>query len=413
MNKNKNAKKRLSLIIAVIVIAAGAGAYWQFNTTKTTTTETKGDQAQTSGQTNRGTSSSRRPPLPPVQIATSIEEDVPQFLSALGTVRATNSVTVTSRVEGQLMALHFTEGQHVKQGDLLAEIDSRPFEVQLAQAKGQLAKDQATLANARLDLARYQKLAKTNLVSQQELDNQIALVKQSEASLRIDEATISNAQLQLTYSKITAPISGRVGLKQVDVGNYISGGSSTPIVVINQMDPVDVLFTLPEQELNRVIQARKTNADLPVTAFDRNNQFELAQGKLFSVDNQIDATTGTIKLKARFPQQENTLFPNQFVNIRLYVKTLEKAVVIPNAALQMGNEGHFVWAVDDENKVSKLRVEVALQNADKVVIASGLSANQRVVTDGVDRLTQGAKVDIVTPTVPKSKETNRVIAEKA
>ncbi|QGW03572.1 MdtA/MuxA family multidrug efflux RND transporter periplasmic adaptor subunit [Proteus terrae subsp. cibarius] len=411
MNKNKNVKKRISLIIALVVVIAGGYAYWQFNAAKTASPENKAAQA-TSSQ-NRGTSGSRRPPLPPVQVATSTQEDVPQFLSALGTVKATNSVTVTSRVEGQLMALHFTEGQHVQKGDLLAEIDSRPFEVQLAQAKGQLAKDQATLANARLDLARYQKLAKTNLVSQQELDNQQALVKQSEASIRIDEASISNAQLQLTYSKITAPISGQVGLKQVDVGNYISGGSSTPIVVINQMDPVDVLFTLPEQDLAKVIQARKNNADLPVTALDRNNQFELAKGKLFSVDNQIDATTGTIKLKARFPQQETTLFPNQFVNVRLYVTTLEKAVVIPNAALQMGNEGHFVWVVDSENKVSKLRVEVALQNAEKVVIASGLSAEQRVVTDGVDRLTQGAKVDIVTPTAPKAKENNRVVAEKA
>lgn len=411
MNKNKNAKKRVSLIIALIVVIAGGYAYWQFNAAKTASPENKGTQA-TNAQ-NRGTSGSRRPPLPPVQVATSTQEDVPQFLSALGTVKATNSVTVTSRVEGQLMALHFTEGQQVQKGDLLAEIDSRPFQVQLAQVKGQLAKDQATLANARLDLARYQKLAKTNLVSQQELDNQQALVKQSEASIRIDEASISNAQLQLTYSKITAPISGQVGLKQVDVGNYISGGSSTPIVVINQMDPVDVLFTLPEQDLAQVIQARKNNADLPVTALDRNNQFELAKGKLFSVDNQIDATTGTIKLKARFPQQETTLFPNQFVNVRLYVTTLEKAVVIPNAALQMGNEGHFVWVVDSENKVSKLRVEVALQNAEKVVIASGLSAEQRVVTDGVDRLTQGAKVDIVTPTAPKTKENNRVVAEKA
>lgn len=411
MNKNKNAKKRVSLLIALIVVIAGGYAYWQFNAANTASPENKGTQA-TSSQ-NRGTAGSRRPPLPPVQVATSTQEDVPQFLSALGTVKATNSVTVTSRVEGQLMALHFTEGQHVQKGDLLAEIDSRPFEVQLAQAKGQLAKDQATLANARLDLVRYQKLAKTHLVSQQELDNQQALVKQSEASIRIDEATISNAQLQLTYSKITAPISGQVGLKQVDVGNYISGGSSTPIVVINQMDPVDVLFTLPEQDLANVIQARKNNADLPVTALDRNNQFELAKGTLFSVDNQIDSTTGTIKLKARFPQQETTLFPNQFVNVRLYVTTLEKAVVIPNAALQMGNEGHFVWVVDSEDKVSKLRVEVALQNAEKVVIASGLSADQRVVTDGVDRLTQGAKVDIVTPTAPKTKENNRVVAEKA
>lgn len=412
MNKNKNPKKRLS-IIALIVIAAGVIAYWQFSHSKTSPNNVaKGAQNSAQNRTSSG-SAARRFPLAPVQVATSKEEDVPQFLTALGTVHAINSVTITSRVEGQLMAIHFVEGQQVKQGDLLAEIDPRPFEVKLAQAKGQLAKDQATLANARLDLTRYQKLAKTNLVSQQELDNQVALVKQAQASIQIDEASIRDAQLQLTYSKITAPISGRVGLKQVDVGNYISGGSSTPIVVINQMDSVDVLFTLPEQDLSNIIQARKTRADLPVTALDRNNQFELAQGTLFSIDNQIDATTGTIKLKGRFPQQENTLFPNQFVNIRLFVTTLEKAVVIPNAALQMGNEGHFVWVVDDEDKVSKKSVEVALQNAQIVVIASGLSANQRVVTDGVDRLTEGAKVDIVTPSALTTKESNRANAEKA
>ena len=411
MNNNKKTKKRFSLIITLLIVIAGAIAYWQYSSNNSAPSVSK--DTPTANTPNRSTAGSRRPPMPPVQVATSTQEDVPQFLTALGTVKAVNSVTVTSRVEGQLMALHFTEGQQVNQGDLLAEIDPRPFEVQLAQAKGQLAKDQATLANARLDLARYQKLAKTHLVSQQELDNQAALVKQSEASISIDKAVINNAQLQLTYSKITAPISGRVGLKQVDVGNYISGGSSTPIVVINQMDTVDVLFTLPEQDLSQVILARKNSPTLPVVALDRNNKIELAQGTLFSVDNQIDATTGTIKLKARFPQQESTLFPNQFVNIRLYVTTLEKAVVIPTAALQMGNEGHFVWVVDEENKVSKLAVEVASQNADKVVIASGLSANQRVVTDGVDRLTQGAKVEIVTPLAPKAKTTDPVVAEKA
>lgn len=411
MNNNKKTKKRFFLIITLFIVIAGAIAYWQYSSNNSAPSVSK--DTPTANTPNRSTVGSRRPPMPPVQVAISTQEDVPQFLTALGTVKAVNSVTVTSRVEGQLMALHFTEGQQVNKGDLLAEIDPRPFEVQLAQAKGQLAKDQATLANARLDLARYQKLAKTRLVSQQELDNQAALVKQSEASISIDKAAINNAQLQLTYSKITAPISGRVGLKQVDVGNYISGGSSTPIVVINQMDPVDVLFTLPEQDLSQVILARKNSPTLPVIALDRNNKIELAQGALFSVDNQIDDTTGTIKLKARFPQQESTLFPNQFVNIRLYVTTLEKAVVIPNAALQMGNEGHFVWVVDEENKVSKLAVEVASQNADKVVIASGLSANQRVVTDGVDRLTQGAKVEIVTPLAPKAKTTDPVVAEKA
>lgn len=409
MRKNNNTNKRRYLIIVIIIVLCGF-AYWQWNKGKTSGADSSNAPAASSQ--SRSPSVSRRPPLPPVQVALSTQEDVPQFLSALGTVRATNSVTVTSRVEGQLMALHFVEGQQVKQGDLLAEIDPRPFEVQLAQAQGQLAKDNATLANAQLNLARFQKLAKTHLVSQQELDNQQALVKQSLASISIDKAAISNAQLQLTYSKITAPISGRVGLKQVDVGNFISG-TSTPIVVINQMDPVDVLFTLPEQDIANVTQARKKQPELPVIALDRNNQFELAKGTLFSVDNQIDATTGTIKLKARFPQQDNTLFPNQFVNVRLYVTTLEKAVVIPNAALQMGNEGHFVWVVNDENQVSKLRVEVALQNAEKVVIASGLAANQRVVTDGVDRLTEGVKVDIVTPNLAKTKQNNRAMAEKA
>ena len=265
MNNNKKTKKRFSLIITLLIVIAGAIAYWQYSSNNSAPPVSK--DTPTANTPNRSTAGSRRPPMPPVQVATSAQEDVPQFLTALGTVKAVNSVTVTSRVEGQLMALHFTEGQQVNQGDLLAEIDPRPFEVQLAQAKGQLAKDQATLANARLDLARYQKLAKTHLVSQQELDNQAALVKQSEASISIDKAAINNAQLQLTYSKITAPISGRVGLKQVDVGNYISGGSSTPIVVINQMDPVDVLFTLPEQDLSQVILARKNSPTLPVIAF--------------------------------------------------------------------------------------------------------------------------------------------------
>lgn len=210
MNNNKKTKKRFSLIITLLIVIAGAIAYWQYSSNNSAPPVSK--DTPTANTPNRSTAGSRRPPMPPVQVATSAQEDVPQFLTALGTVKAVNSVTVTSRVEGQLMALHFTEGQQVNQGDLLAEIDPRPFEVQLAQAKGQLAKDQATLANARLDLARYQKLAKTHLVSQQELDNQAALVKQSEASISIDKAAINNAQLQLTYSKITAPISGRLQL---------------------------------------------------------------------------------------------------------------------------------------------------------------------------------------------------------
>ncbi|OCA53349.1 MdtA/MuxA family multidrug efflux RND transporter periplasmic adaptor subunit [Photorhabdus namnaonensis] len=388
---NQNNKRRTLIFratLAVIAIAAAIFFWYQFKTPQ---------QSSASDQP----SGLRHPPLPPVQIATAKEQAVPRFLTGLGTIQAANTATVTSRVEGQLIALHFQEGQQIKQGDLLAEIDPRPFQVQLAQAKGQLAKDEAILANARQDLNRYQKLANTHLISQQEMDNQRALVRQHEASLKVDQAAINNAKLQLTYSRITAPISGKVGLKQIDIGNFISSGNNSPIVVITQTDPVDVLFSLPENDINAVLQAQKANHDVVVSAWDRNNQQQLAEGKLLSIDNQIDAATGTIKLKARFSNQDSVLFPNQFVNVRIKVDTLENAVVIPNAALQMGNEGNFVWMLGKENKVSKHLVTVKLQDTKRVVISTGLAAGDKVVTDGIDRLTDGAKVDIVTPMVNK------------
>ncbi|PQQ25896.1 multidrug transporter subunit MdtA [Photorhabdus luminescens] len=386
---NQNNKRRTLIFratLAAIAIAAAIFFWYQFKTPQ---------QFSSSDQP----SGLKHHPLPPVQIATAKEQAVPRFLTGLGTIQAANTATVTSRVEGQLIALHFQEGQQIKQGDLLAEIDPRPFQVQLAQAKGQLAKDEAILANARQDLNRYQKLANTHLISQQEMDNQRALVRQHEASLKVDQAAIDSAKLQLTYSRITAPISGKVGLKQIDVGNFISSGNNSPIVVITQTDPVDVLFSLPENDINAVLQAQKANRNVVVSAWDRNNQQQLAEGKLLSIDNQIDAATGTIKLKARFSNQDSVLFPNQFVNVRIKVDTLENAVVIPNAALQMGNEGNFVWMLGKENKVSKHLVTVKLQDTKRVVISTGLAAGDKVVTDGIDRLTDGAKVDIVTPIV--------------
>ncbi|MQL46831.1 MdtA/MuxA family multidrug efflux RND transporter periplasmic adaptor subunit [Photorhabdus khanii] len=391
---NKNNKRRILLfraVLAAVAIAAAIFIWHQFKTPSAL--QQSGASDQSSGL--------RHPPLPPVQIATVKEQTVPRFLTGLGTIQAANTAIVTSRVEGQLMALHFQEGQQIKQGDLLAEIDPRPFQVQLAQAKGQLAKDEAILANARQDLNRYQKLANTKLISQQEMDNQRALVRQHEANLKVDQAAIDSAKLQLTYSRITAPISGRVGLKQIDVGNFIASGNNSPIVVITQTDPADVLFSLPENDINAVLQAQKANHDVIVSAWDRNNQQQLAEGKLLSIDNQIDATTGTIKLKARFANQSDILFPNQFVNIRIKVDTLENAVVIPNAALQMGNEGNFVWILGKDNKVSKHLVSVKLQDTQRVVINTGLTAGDKVVTDGIDRLTDGAKVDIVTPMANK------------
>ncbi|VEB70358.1 Multidrug resistance protein MdtE precursor [Providencia rustigianii] len=316
------------------------------------------------------------------------------------------------------MGIFFTEGQYVKAGDLLAQIDPRPFEVQLAQAEGQLAKDKATLANARLDLARYQKLAGTKVISQQELDNQRATVLQAEGSIKVDQATVDNAKLQLTYSKITAPISGRVGLKQVDVGNFISSGTSTAIVVITQTQPADVLFALPEGDIPAIQQAQASGNNVLIEAWDRNNIAMIAQGKLLSTDNQIDPATGTLKIKARFTNEDQKLFPNQFVNVKMQVETLQDAVVIPTAALQMGNEGHYVWVLSDDNRVSKHLVTVGIQDSQQVVIESGLNADTKVITDGVDKLTDGAQVEVVsnsptTKNAPSDSKKTRNSAEKA
>lgn len=330
-----------------------------------------------------------------MQAATATSESVPRYLSGLGTITAANTVTVRSRVDGQLMAIHFQEGQQVKAGDVLAEIDPSEFKVALAQAQGQLAKDRATLANAQRDLARYQQLVKTNLVSRQELDAQQALVSETQGTIKADEASVASAQLQLDWSRITAPVDGRVGLKQVDIGNQISSGDTTGIVVLTQTHPIDLVFTLPEGDIATIVQAQKAGKTLPVEAWDRTNKQKLSAGTLLSLDNQIDATTGTIKLKARFDNQDDLLFPNQFVNARLLVDTQQNAVVIPTAALQMGNDGNFVWVVNAENKVSKHTVVPGIQDSLKVVITDGLSAGDRVVTDGIDRLTEGAKVEVV------------------
>lgn len=349
--------------------------------------------------------------LPPVQAATTRVSAVPYYLSGLGTITAANTVTVRSRVNGELMALHFQEGQQVKAGDLLAEIDPRPYQVALTQAQGQLAKDQAALANARQDLARYQQLIKTNLISRQELDAQAAQVHQAEGTVKADEGSVASAELQLTYSRITSPINGRVGLKQVDVGNYITSGDSTGIVVLTQTHPIDVIFTLPEGDIATVLSAQKSGQPVPVEAWDRANQHQLSQGSLLSMDNQIDATTGTIKLKARFENSDDALFPNQFVNVRMQVTTLQNALLVPLSAIQMGSEGRFVWVLNEKSQVSKHSVTVGIQYGQEMVVTAGLNEGDRVVTDGIDRLTEGAQVEVIsaanTTTTPPSKHATR------
>jgi len=403
--RNPFTKKSL---IVLVVIAAAAGAYywWQHPTQPNTDT-----QADAQPQRGKGGANARRP-LAPVQAASATTQSVPQFISGLGTVTAANTVTVRSRVNGDLVAIHFTEGEQIKAGQLLAEIDPRPYQVALTQAQGQLAKDQATLANARRDLARFEKLAKTSLVSQQELDTQRSLVNETLGTLKADEGSVASAQLDLTYSRITSPIDGRVGLKQVDVGNYITSGDTTGIVIITQTHPIDVVFSVAENNISQIVNAQKSGEPLLVEAWDRSNQNLITTGTLLSLDNQIDVTTGTIKIKARFDNQDDLLFPNQFVNARLKVNTLQDAIVIPTAALQMGNEGHFVWVVNSENKVSKKSVTAGLQESQKVVITAGLDAGEKVVTDGLDRLTEGAKVEVIAPQSTAARNSRATLPSK-
>ena len=381
----KSRTKTGLLVLIALAVAAGGYYAWHSRTTPSQTAPAN----EKRGAANR--------PATPVQAAAAVLQSVPYYLNGLGTVTAANTVTVRSRVEGQLMALHFTEGEQVAAGTLLAEIDPRPYQVALTQAQGQLARDQATLANARRDLSRYEKLAKTSLVSQQDLDTQRALVSETLGTLKADEGNVASAQLNLTYSRITAPIAGRVGLRKVDTGNYISAGDTDGLVVITQTHPIDVVFSVAENNISQILKAQKSGQPLVVEAWDRSNTTLLTQGTLLSLDNQIDTTTGTIKLKARFSNEDDTLFPNQFVNARLTADSLQNAVTIPTAALQMSNEGHFVWVVNSENKVSKKRVTAGLQDSQKVVISAGLEAGERVITDGIDRLTDGATVDVVAP----------------
>ncbi|KAB8307331.1 MdtA/MuxA family multidrug efflux RND transporter periplasmic adaptor subunit [Erwinia endophytica] len=393
MNRQRRFRKIVFIVVATVLAVGGWYGYSRHNATVSPTTASA--QPHAAGVRKNGERRGGSGALAPVQAIAAVRQNVPHYLSGLGTVTAANTVTLRSRVDGNLVALHFMEGQEVQAGQLLAEIDPRPYQVALIQAQGQLAKDQATLENARRDLARYEKLAKTNLVSQQEIDNQRSLVNETLGTIKMDEGSVASAQLNLTYSRVTSPISGRVGLRQTDTGNYIT--SSDSIVVITQTHPIDLVFSLPENDIGTLLNAQKTGQPIPVEAWDRNNKTLLTHGTLLSMDNQIDSTTGMVKLKARFSNSDNLLFPNQFVNARLQVSTQQDAIVIPAAALQMGNEGHFVWVVNEDHKVSKKQVSTGLQDSEKVVITAGLDVGERVVTDGIDRLTEGATVDVVDP----------------
>jgi multidrug efflux system membrane fusion protein len=328
----------------------------------------------------------------PVVAAKVERRDVDIYLDALGTVTPRNAVIVKSRVDGELMKLYFREGETVKAGDLLAQIDPRTFEAQLAEAKGALARDQALLDNALVDLDRYQTLLRQDSIAKQQVDTQAALVNQYRGAIAVDTAQIETAKLQLTYSRITAPISGRVGLRQVDPGNIISSGDANGLVTIAQMQPITALFSIPENNLPAVLDRMKRKAAVPVEAWNRNQTLKLASGTLLTADNQIDTATGTIRLRAQFENQEGTLFPNQFVNIRMLVEVDKNAVTMPLPALQRGRSGDYVYVVQNDQTVVLRHVKSGHISGETVVVEDGLQPGEIVVVDGADKLRDGAKV---------------------
>lgn len=329
----------------------------------------------------------------PVSIATAIQGNIDVTRQGLGTVTPLANIVVRTQISGQLVKIGFQEGQIVQKGDFLAEIDPRPYEISLQQARGALAHDQSLLKDAQLNLSRYEKLWQQDSIAKQQLDTQKSLVDQYQGNITSDQAQIDTAKLNLTYCHITAPISGRVGLRQVDQGNYVQVGDTNGLVTLTQLQPITALFTLPEDDLPAIMKRLNEGAELTVTAYDRNQSTKLAEGKLVSVDNQIDPATGTIKLRAQFDNNDNILFPNQFVNITLLVDTLHDTILVPSAAIQRGAPGIFVYVIKD-NKASLRVVKIGPTQNDQVAVTDGLNADEQVVVDGADKLRDGTQVTV-------------------
>lgn len=386
------ARKRLrgrSWLWLILLVALGVGAYGLYLQKSPPPAE------QGKGGNDQGKGGKRFDPagrVIPIVAATVKKGDIGVYLNGLGTVTPRNIVTVKTRVDGQLMRVHFNEGQIVKAGELLAELDPRPFQVQLTQAEGQMARDQALMKNALVDLERYRTLFAQDSIAKQQLDTQEALVRQYEGAIKVDQGQIDNARLQLVYTHIAAPIGGRAGLRQVDAGNIVHASDANGLVVIAQLHPITVVFTLPEDRLPTVMRRLQEGGALPVEAYDREQKIKLGAGQLLTTDNQIDPGTGTIRLKAQFPNEKGVLFPNQFINARMLVETRSDAVLAPTAAIQRGVQGTFVYVVKEDRTVTLRPVKVGPSEGENAAIEEGLSVGEQVVVDGADKLREGSKV---------------------
>ncbi|MBS0371835.1 MAG: MdtA/MuxA family multidrug efflux RND transporter periplasmic adaptor subunit [Proteobacteria bacterium] len=396
-------KKVIWTSIAVLLAAtAGTATYYRSGEaaeTKKAEAGPRGDGPRGEGPRGKGGRNrdfGNRPV--PVQTAASRTGDIDVNVNAIGTVTALNTVTIKPRVDGQLQKIAFGDGQQVKAGDLLAEIDPRPFKAALDQATGQLQRDEALLANARLDLERYRGLLAKDSIARQQVDAQEAQVRQLEGTVLTDRALVDTARLNLGFTKVTAPVAGTLGLRQVDAGNMVRAADTGGVVILTQTQPITVLFSISAANLPAVQDQLRKGKSLAVEAWDRDGRSKLAGGRLVSTDNLIDTSTGTVKLKAQFDNKDSALFPNQFVSARLRVDTRHDAVLVPSAAILKGNQGSFVYVINEQEKTASMRpVVTGPATADTVAIESGLSAGEKIVVDGVDRLRDGAPVELPSP----------------
>ncbi|MEB2870016.1 MdtA/MuxA family multidrug efflux RND transporter periplasmic adaptor subunit [Pseudomonas rhizosphaerae] len=399
----RKSRRWLFGLLMVLVVAVLCWWFWPAKKTAENGASAPATAGRNAGSARPGFGGSAEPT--PVRVADVVTGDFPVYYKALGTVTATNTVNVRSRVAGELIKVNFQEGQRVKAGDLLAEIDPRTYEIALQQAQGTLAQNQAQLKNAQLDLQRYKGLFAEDSIARQTLDTQQALVGQYQGTIQTNQAAVNDAKLNLDFTRIRAPIAGRLGLRQLDIGNLVAANDTSALVVITQVQPITVAFTLPESELTPVLARYRSGAKLTVEAWDRGDTRKQATGVLGSLDNQIDTTTGTLKFKARFENQDEALFPNQFVNVRLLSDTLKGVVLVPSAAVQYGVDGTFVYAMDGTDKVKIRQLKVGATDGSRTVVEQGLAQGDRVVLEGTDRLRDGSRVEVVedsakVPTTP-------------